>query len=113
MVPQAPSDSLHPLLRITSAAQLALRGRILAAARQRLLRFRAEDTTLGDIARAAGLPEETVRQHFEDRHAVLKALQRGLDREPRNTRRHRLSPEQRARGRVPRPGTQPGYLSDD
>lgn len=111
MVPQAPSDSLHPLLRITSAAQLALRGRILAAARQRLLRFRAEDTTLGDIARVAGLPEDTVRQHFEDKRAVLVALQRGMDRDRTgNSRRHRLSPEQRARGRAPRPPQD--YLSD-
>src|ERR1041385_697532 len=71
-----------PLHSITSSAQLELRGRILAAAKQRFARFSHEDTSLKDLARGAGLPEVVVRQHFEDVYAVMVALQRSLDRRP-------------------------------
>lgn len=82
----------HPLLRITSSAQLELRGRILAAAKQRFARFSHEDTTLADIARIAHLDEEAVEEHFEDTYSLLLALQRSMD-----------------RGRASRrPGTRPG-----
>jgi AcrR family transcriptional regulator len=69
----------HPLLMITSAAQLAIRAQILTAARQRFARFDHKDTSIADIARGAGLPLDDVRLHFPDTIAVLLALQRGLD----------------------------------
>ena len=72
-VAQAP----HPLLRITSSAQLEIRGRILAAAKQRLGR---EDITLADIARLAHLELEEVEEHFEDADEMLRAVQRSMDR---------------------------------
>jgi AcrR family transcriptional regulator len=69
----------HPLLQITSAERLEVRARILAAARQRFMRFGHEQTSLGDIARAATVPVDEVRLHFADIRAVLLALQRALD----------------------------------
>lgn len=81
-MPQLPASAptLHPLLKITSSAQLELRGRILAAAKQRFARFSHEDTTLADIARIAHLDEEAVEEHFEDTYTLLLALQRSMDR---------------------------------
>ncbi|HSN17335.1 MAG TPA: hypothetical protein VLV87_03915 [Gammaproteobacteria bacterium] len=70
----------HPLLKITSSAQLELRARILAAARQRFARFSREDTTLADIARLAHLELEDVEDHFEDTHELMLALQRSMNR---------------------------------
>jgi AcrR family transcriptional regulator len=79
-VPQIESTfASHPLLQITSADRLAVRARILAAARQRFTRFGHEQTSLVDIARAAALPADEVRLHFADTRAVLIALQRALD----------------------------------
>lgn len=80
MLQSLPVSAPHPLLRITSSAQLELRSRILAAAKQRFARFAHEDTTLADIARIAQLDEEEVEEHFEDTHALLLALQRSMDR---------------------------------
>ena len=71
--------TIHPLLQITSANRLEVRARILAAARQRFLRFGHEQTSLMDLARAASVPMDEVRRHFADIRAVLVALQRVLD----------------------------------
>lgn len=71
--------TIHPLLQITSANRLEVRARILAAARQRFLRFGHEQTSLMDLARAASVPVDEVRRHFADIRAVLVALQRALD----------------------------------
>jgi AcrR family transcriptional regulator len=80
-VPQLhPSHVSHPLLKITSSAQLELRGRILAAAKQRFARFSREDTTLADIARLAHLEVDDVEEHFEDTQELLVAVQRSMDR---------------------------------
>ncbi len=87
MTPRTVPPTPHPLLRITSSAQLELRSRILAAAKQRFTRFSHEDTTLTDIARLAGMAEDVVRQHFEDTLALMWALQRSLDRGKRANRR--------------------------
>jgi AcrR family transcriptional regulator len=82
----------HPLLKITSAAQLEIRRRILTAARQRFARFSHEDTTLTDIARGAGLPPDEVRLHFADTRAVLLALRRTLDSSRSAARGPRINP---------------------
>ena len=68
-----------PLLNINSADDLAVRGSILAAAKQRFNRFSSDDTTLEDLARAAGLKVKQVRKHFADVYAVMVALQRTLE----------------------------------
>jgi AcrR family transcriptional regulator len=81
------SQTPHPLRAITSSAQLELRARILIAAKQRFARFSHEDTTLGDIARIAGMAEDMVRQHFEDTYVLLVALQRSLERGKRASRK--------------------------
>jgi AcrR family transcriptional regulator len=69
----------HPLLQITSADRLEVRARVLAAARQRFMRFSHEQTSLTDLARAASVPLDEVKRHFADIRAVLVALQRALD----------------------------------
>lgn len=74
-----PTTTTHPLLQITSADRLEVRARILAAARQRFLRFGHEQTSLTDLARAASVPVDEVKRHFADIRAVLVALQRVLD----------------------------------
>ena len=74
-----PNTTTHPLLQITSADRLEVRARILAAARQRFLRFGHEQTSLMDLARAASVPMDEVKRHFADIRAVLVALQRALD----------------------------------
>ncbi|HEY3643956.1 MAG TPA: TetR family transcriptional regulator [Gammaproteobacteria bacterium] len=68
-----------PLLNINSADDLVVRGRILAAAKQRFARFGCEDTTLEDLARAASLKVKQVHKHFTDVYAVMVALQRTLE----------------------------------
>ena len=73
------TQSPCPLLNINSADDLAVRGRVLAAAKQRFNRFSHEDTTLDDLARAAGLKVKQVRKHFADVYSVMIALQRTLD----------------------------------
>jgi|SRR5579885_1406503 len=73
------TQSSCPLLNINSADDLAVRGRILAAAKQRFTRFSHEDTSLEDLARAAGLKLRQVRKHFDDVYAVMVALQRALE----------------------------------
>lgn len=76
----SPTRATHPLLKITSSAQLELRGRILAVAKQRFARFSEEDTSLADIARLAHLEIDDVEDHFEDTHELLLAVQRSMDR---------------------------------
>ncbi|HEY3859013.1 MAG TPA: hypothetical protein VGM47_05310 [Gammaproteobacteria bacterium] len=73
-----PAPAPCPLLNITSSAELELRARLLAAARQRFLRFSHENTSLDDLARAAGLKVSQVRKHFEDVYSVMVALERAL-----------------------------------
>lgn len=75
-----PTHASHPLLKITSSAQLELRGRILAVAKQRFARFSEEDTSLADIARLAHLEIDDMEEHFEDTHELLLAVQRSMDR---------------------------------
>ena len=80
-MPHLPATATtHPLLKITSSAQLELRGRILAAAKQRFARFSREDTTLADIARLARLEIDDVEDHFEDVDELMSAVQRTMDR---------------------------------
>ena len=73
------TQSPCPLVNINSADDLVVRGRILAAAKQRFNRFGCEDTSLDDLARAAGLKPVQVRKHFDDTYAVMVALQRALE----------------------------------
>lgn len=73
------TQSPCPLVNINSADDLVVRGRVLAAAKIRFKRFNREETTLEDLARAAGLKPVQVRKYFEDVYAVMEALQRALD----------------------------------
>jgi AcrR family transcriptional regulator len=73
------TQSPCPLLHINSADDLVVRGRILAAAKQRFARFGCEGTSLDDLARGAGLKLQQVSKHFADSYAVMVALQRTLE----------------------------------
>ena len=73
------TQSPCPLLSINSAGDLEVRGRILAAAKLRFKRFSSEETSLEDLARAAGVKLVQARKHFADVYAVMVALQRTLE----------------------------------
>ncbi|HEY4127712.1 MAG TPA: hypothetical protein VGN70_06665 [Gammaproteobacteria bacterium] len=73
-----PAPAPCPLTNISSSADLELRARLLTAARQRFLRFSHENTSLEDLARAAGLKLSQVHKHFKDVYAVMVALERAL-----------------------------------
>jgi AcrR family transcriptional regulator len=73
------TQSVCPLVNINNADDLVVRGRVLEAAKVRFKRFGNENTSIEDLARAAGLKPVQVRKHFEDVYAVMVALQRTLD----------------------------------
>ncbi|HEX2669088.1 MAG TPA: TetR/AcrR family transcriptional regulator [Gammaproteobacteria bacterium] len=50
------------------------RSHITAVARQCFLRWGIEDTSLSDVARAAGLPLAELRDHFSDKLSLLTAV---------------------------------------
>lgn len=73
------TQSPCPLVNINNADDLVVRGRVLAAAKIRFKRFSRDETSLEDLARAAGLKPVQVRKHFENMYEVMVALQRALD----------------------------------